>query len=799
MLRNHFKIAYRNLKRLKFYSTINLLGLALGLTVGALILMFVSDELSFDRFQKNGHRIYKIATKSGDGSIMETNAWPIAHFMKEQYPEIESTIYARSASSSMMVNYEGKRYEHDIHYASEAFFDLFSFELIEGNPSTALKEPFSIVITKDIREKYFGSDLVLGKSITLRDSLTFKITGVIDEVPKTSHIQFEMLASFKSYENLVSWFSYIEGWGNFNVKNYVLVKEGTDRAALQEKVKHMYLEHVGDWLKEMGREFYVELIPFNEVYLESDVYNSFGPKGSLTKMYLVLSIAIFVILLACINFINLSTARAVYRAKEVGMRKIVGCSRTRLFWQFMVEAIVLTVIAFLSVGLLVELALPTFNELLGKSYHLTDFFTPIVTGGMILLILIVAFLAGFYPAWVLSGYNPKDVLKVRLDGGKKGVNLRRSLVVFQFVISGGLVLATLLVLDQLHFMTNQHLGFEKEQVLIMDATRVPNNAGHEAFKNNMRSLSQVETVSFANAIPGRPGWQGQWAYPEGRNDEGPVTTEYMAIDEQYIDALGLEIIAGRNFNLDMKAELQEGLIINETTVKEMGWLSPENAIGKEITSPSNRPAGKVIAVVKDYHGLGLQEEIWPKAMDYASHEYGRYYMVRFTTDNTTELLKYSEKFWSENFGDYAFEYFFLDDDFDRQYRAEQKLAKIFVIFAIMSIIIAGIGLLGLVSFMVAKKTKEIGIRKVLGASVMNIARLLSKEYMVLVVLANLITIPLVWLVGNNWLNNFAYHTQIDPTIFMITLGGTIMIALMTVSFQAVKAAMKNPTEALRDD
>ncbi len=799
MLRSHFKIAYRNLKRLKFYSSINLLGLAIGLTVGALILMFVTEELSFDKFQKNGDRLYKITTRSAEGELMETNAWPVAHIMQTQFPEVESAIYARSAPSSMMVNYEGNRYEHDMHYVTEDFFKLFSFNLIEGNPNTALKDAYSIVITKDIRDQYFGSELVVGKSLMIQDSLEFKITGVVDGVPETSHIQFEMLASFKTYENLIPWFSYSEGWGNFNVKNYVLLDEGADGDALAKKVENMYMDNVGEWLQEMGREFYVELIPFDEVYLKADVYNSFGPNGSIAQVRLVMAIAIIVILLACINFINLSTARAVYRAKEVGMRKIVGCSRVKLFWQFMIEAFILTSIAFLSVGLLVELSLPTFNDLLGKAFHITDFLTPTVIVGMIFLIMLVTLLAGFYPAWVLSGYHPKDVLKVKLDGGKKGVNLRRGLVVFQFMISGGLVLATLLVLDQLEFMANQPLGFAKEQVLILDATRVPKSAGHDVFKNNMRSLSQVETVSFANAIPGRPGWQGQWAYPEGNTEAEPVTTEYMAIDEHYINALGLELIAGKNFNLDFKSELKNGLIINETTVKEMGWLSPEAAIGKEITSPSDHPAGEVIGVVKDYHGLGLQDEIWPKAMDFNSDEVGRYYIVRFSTENTAALISSTEKYWIENFGDYTFEYFFLDDDFDRQYRSEQKLAKIFVIFSIMSVMIAGIGLLGLVSFMVARKTKEIGIRKVLGASVANITKLLSREYILLVVLANLIIVPMVWMIGNNWLDNFAYHTQIDPTMFVITLMGTLLLAMLTVSFQAIKAAMKNPTEALRDD
>jgi len=606
-----------------------------------------------------------------------------------------------------------------------------------------------------------------------------------------------MLASFATYEKLSGWFSYSEGWGNFNVRNYMLLKEGFNIKDIKEKASGIYMDNVGDWLKEMGMEFYVNFIPLNEVYLKSDMPNGFGPKSSIEQVYLVSAIAIFVILLACINFVNLTTARSVYRAKEVGIRKIVGSTRSALFWQFMSEAFILTLIAFSSVAILVDFTLPFFNKLMGKTYELQSLFNSNVLLGLFILIVIVSILAGFYPAMVLSGYKPAEVLKGRMQSSAKGVRLRRWLVVFQFSISGGLVLATLVVLNQLDYMRNQDLGFDKEQILVMDATRVPGSASHDAFKNSLKSLSGVENVSFTNALPGRPGWQGQWAYPETIEEENQIDTEYMAIDENYISTLGLELIAGTNFDLNNKTELEDGLIINETTVREMGWQTPENAIGKKIVSPSQRPAGIVIGVVKDYHGLGLQNHIWAKVMDYSSQDYGRYYAVRFSTGQTSNLISNAKYLWGENLGDYQFEYFFLDQDFNRQYQSEERLMQVFIIFALLTIVIAGVGLLGLISFIVLSRIKEIGIRRVLGANASSIARLLSKEFVMLVIIANLITFPMVWYFGNKWLNDFAYHLDINPVIFLITLFITLFMAIATVIVQTIKAGRMNPVDVLK--
>ncbi len=800
MVKNYIKIAYRNLIRFKFYTFINLLGLALGLTVGILILIYIIDETGYDKFQSNGDRIYKVMTHNSEGMVMETCAWPVGQKLKEDYPEVEAVVYARKGSSTLMLTHEGKRYSHNLHFVSAPFFEIFTFPLLEGNANSALYKPFSIVITETVKQRYFGNQLALGKTLLLRDTLEFTITGVVADVPEQSHIQFEMLASFASLETLEG-FSYTDGWGNFNVRNYIMLNEKAAISDLQQKAAGMYMDskNEGDRFRELGMNISVQFLPFSDIYLKSEAHNGFGPKGSLERIYLVSAIAIFVLLLACINFINLTTARSVYRAKEVGIRKIVGSTRKALLWQFMSESFLLTIAAAFIGAILIDFALPFFNQLMGKNYDLGILFQPLTLMAALTLAFLVSILAGYYPAWVLSGYKSIEVLKGRMQSSAKGVKLRQSLVVFQFFISSGLVLATLVVLNQLDYMRNQQLGFAKEQILVLDATRVTGNAPHEAFKNELKKLNGIEEVSFTNALPGRPGWDGQWAYPEVIKEENLVITEYMAVDENYLHALGLELIAGRNFDLNNAAELDEGVVINETTVKAMGWQTPENAIGKRIVSPSRHPEGTVIGVVKDYHGQGLQNKIMPKVMDFNSTAYGRYYAVRFNTANISEILKNTELLWSKMLGDFAFEYSFLDQDFDKQYQSEERLMAVFVIFAVLTVIIASIGLLGLVSFMVVSRTKEIGIRKVLGANVMAITGLLTKEFVVLVVIANIIAIPMVWYFGESWLANFAYHGAINPIIFIVTMVVTVAMALITVGLQTFKAATQNPIETLRNE
>ncbi|MEP1033018.1 FtsX-like permease family protein [Ekhidna sp.] len=787
------RLAFRNLIKFKTHSAINLIGLSIGLAFGSLILLYVLDETSFDNFHTKGNRIYKVVTSSPQGG-METNAHPVGYQLRTKFPEVESVLYTRWADPSFKLNHKDKRYEHKIFYASEEFFHIFSFPLKSGNPETALKDPYTIVITESIENTYFDGS-ALGQTLTLRDSIDFKVTGVVRDLPKNSHIQFEMLMSFSTFPNF-RYFNYSEGWGNFDIRNYLLLKKGEDPKKFQTKIANIYNENIGEWLEEMGVEFSTKLIPLNEIYLGERFWNGFGPNGSKKRVKTVSIIAIFLIILASINYINLSTARSANRSKEVAMKKIVGSSRKGIIAQFMTESSLLTLIAFGFAVILIFSILPFFNDLMLKNYDLSSFFNFKFFLGVLTLLVLVSFLSGYYPAMVISRLKPLNALNGNLNKTYQGLSLRKMLITIQFFISSSLVLATILVISQINFMRNQELGFEKEQLLIVDATDVPRNGAREVLKNNLKNLPGIKVLTHTNALPGRPGWQGQWAYP-GKQEGQQVDTEYMAIDENYVDALGLKLIAGKNFELSRPSELRDGLIINESCVLAMGWKSAEDAIGKLIVSPSKTPEGTVIGVVKDYHGLGLQDKIWPKAMDFASDQYGRYYAIKYDATQTYDLIKAIEKAWDESFKSYQLEYFFLDEDFDRQYREENQLAKVLSIFAVMVIIVSAIGLMGLISFVALSRTKEVGIRKTMGASIPQVILILSKEFMYLVFLGNILAIPLIYYYGNEWLNDFAYHTSIDPLIFIITAVITSVIAFLTVGFQTYKTAKMNPVNALR--
>ncbi|MBS1681474.1 MAG: ABC transporter permease [Bacteroidetes bacterium] len=807
MIRNYFKITLRTLSKFKGYATINLLGLALGLASGILILIYVLDEISYDKFHTKADRIYRVGTdmtdiKSGqaNGSI-ETNGWPIGMLLEKDFPEVEKQVYIANASN-LQVNHEGKRFDERIFYAGKDFFEIFTFPMLKGNSSTALSRPNCIVITELLEKKYFNGQDALGKTLTLADTLVFEVTGVMKDIPQQSHMQFGMLISFATYESN-SWFSYNDGWGNINVRNYILFKEGVDKANFFAKARNIYMDHVKAELDNWGMHMFLGFEPLQDIYLKTKRGNGMGPLGSIDRIYMVSGIAAFVILLACINFVNLATARSVYRAKEVGLRKVVGSTRQSLINQFLSESFLLTLFSFAIALALIGLLLPLFNQLLDKSYNLSQLTNPLSVAGMLLLVVSIALLSGYYPALVLSSMKPSEVLKGNMTTSSRGVQLRRVLVVFQFMISASLIISTLVVIDQLDYMQNRDLGFSGKQVLILDADRVTDRGGNGSetnatFKNEIKNLASVESVTFTNAVPGRPGWVGQWAFPADRPNEGSIGTEYMAIDEDYINTLGLKIIAGRNFELERPSDIDDGLIINEMCAQKMGWGTAEKAIGRKIDSPSKHPAGTVIGVVKDYHEFGLQKKIYPMAMDYNPSR-ARYYAIRFHTTGTANLLTNLEKLWKKNYSGYDLNYFFLDQNFAKQYQAEQKLAKVFTAFSVVTIIIAVIGLVGLVSFMITSKTKEIGVRKILGANVLSIAQLLSKEFLGLVLLANIIACPLAWYATHQWLDTFAYRTTVGIGVFVATLLVALLITIVAISFQTIKAALTNPVESLRNE
>jgi len=801
MLQNYIKIALRNLLRFKGFAFINLLGLSLGLAAGILIMMFVIDEFSYDKFHTKRDRIYRVLTQfytpetgAGDGGS-EGNGWPVGDILRREFPEVESVVYMKGGSY-LLVNHDDKRIRQSVQFASPEFLTMFTFPLVRGDASTALDDPYSIVITENMEKKFFPGSDALGKTLTLADTLHFVVTGVMKNIPSNSHIQLDMVASFVTYQKLTG-FSYDDGWGNINARNYILLKEGTDVKAFAAKAAGIYTERAPEMLKDWGVRSNVLFEPMNDIYLRSRGSNSIGPLGSIDRVYLVSGIAVFVIILACINFVNLSTARSVYRAKEVGLRKVSGSSRKGLIRQFLTESFVLTAISFILAILFTWLFLPSFNELMQKNYSLFSFLNISVAGGMFLLLILIACLAGFYPALVMSSMNPVEVLKGKVQTSSRGVQLRRTLVIFQFTISSVLATGTLIVLDQLDFMQKQKLGFDKDNIIVVNASRAKPSSeqGHETFKNQIRDLAIVNGVTFTNALPGVPGWDGQVAYPEGRAGGDAVTVQYMAVDADYVPTVGLEVINGRNFDALRDGDLKDGLVINETAAGLMGW-SVSEAVGKKIESPSGYPAGEVIGVVKDYHHAGLQQKIGPLVMD-ANPAASYLYAIKYKAADTKQLIDQLSGLWKTNFPGYDFNYFFLDDTFNEQYTSEEKLARVFALFAMITVTIAAIGLLGLVSFMVIARTKEIGVRKVLGAGVPNIVRILSKEFVILVTVANLVAMPVAWYFASEWLTKFAFRMAINPMLFVWTLLAAIGLTLLTVGYQTVKAALMNPVKSLR--
>lgn len=587
------------------------------------------------------------------------------------------------------------------------------------------------------------------------------------------------------------------GWGNINMSNYLILREGTDAEAFKAKAKSVYMDHVGEMMRSWGAEAFIYFEPMKDIYLRSEAGNSLGTLGSIDRVYMVSGICLFTILLACINFINLSTARSVDRFKEVGLRKVVGSSRMALITQFMIEAFVMTVFGLLIAIFLSSTMMPVFNELVNKTYKLDSLLKPEIIFGILALLIFISLFAGYYPSLHLSGLQPIKILKGKFNPGSTGLNMRKALVVFQFFISVSLALGTLVVLNQLDFMQEKELGFAKNEILVVDASKLSKNR-IESLKNELNNISGIQSVTYSNGIPGRPGWVGQIAYPDGREAENPASVEYLSVDEDYLNTLELDIVAGRFFDPERETDRTDGLVLNEKAVRLFGWESPEEALGQKIVSPSTTPQGTVIGVVKDYHQLGLQQAIHGIAMDWAP-DYSYWLSIRFEPSQTTTILENLNQKWINDFTGMDFKYFFLNEDFERLYQAELRMSKMFRLFAGLTLLISLIGLLGLVSFMIESRSKEMSIRKVLGAGVPQIVYILSREFMVLVILASVLAVPVSLYFGKEWLQNFAYRAPIDLGNFLAVVLMALLVTLTVVGMQALRAAFRNTVNGLRSE
>ncbi len=805
MIKNYFKIAWRNLWRNKAFSFINIFGLSIGIATCLVIMLFVQDELSYDRYNKKADQIVRVifrASINGE-KINEANVMPpVAQTLLADYPEVQQATRVRSGGLPL-VTYDNKTFkENGFVFADSNFFQVFTLPFLKGNAATALTQPNTLVISEATSEKYFGKNDPLGKVLSFNGS-PLKITGVFKKIPPNSHFDFNLIASMATLPE-----SREPSWMSSNFFTYLVLPEGYGYKKLETKLPEVVAKYMGPQIQQAFGMSYAEfrkkgndvglfLQPLTDIHLHSDFSNDFKPASDIRYIYIFGAIALFMLIIACINFMNLSTASASKRYREVGIRKVLGSLKRELIRQFLFESILLTFIALLFAIVLVNLALPVFNQLSGKELNLHFKNITFLIFGLCGFGLIVGALAGSYPAFFLSSFKPVTVLKGKFATGKKSIGLRSGLVVFQFCISVFLIIATTVVFQQLKYIQNTKLGFNKDQVLVLHDTW--NLGKNEAIlQQELLQDSRVVNASVSGYVPVGPSYgNNNMIYTEDNSAQLVKTLKYH-VDEQYIPTLGMQIVAGRNFSKDFSTDTT-ATIINETAAKTFGW--GDKALGKTVTGFKNNNGEKItyriIGIVKDFHFKSLHDRISPLMMVLGDNSGS--IIAKVKTKDIAGLLTSVKKEWSQFSNAALFSYSFMNDDFEATYRAEEKLSMILGIFAGLTIFIACLGLFGLVTFTAEKRTKEIGIRKVLGATVPNVVGLLSKDFLKLVFIANIISWPLAWWTMNKWLQDFAYRITISWWVFFLAGFAALLIALITVSFQAIKAAIANPVKSLRSE
>jgi putative ABC transport system permease protein len=803
MITNFFKTAWRNIRKNKLFSFINILGLSLGIATCFIIMLYVQDELSYDRFNKNADNIVRVIFKAdiSGGKINESVTMaPVAATMKRDFPEVEDATRILN-DGTPKINYGNKSFNDDrFAYVDPNFFSIFTLPMIDGDPKTVLAQPNTVVITQTTAKKYFGDSNALGKTIALADvSNPYKVTGVIKDIPANSHFHFDMFASMLGRPDATS-----DSWMGGGFHTYLLLKPGTDLKKMEARFPAMVKKYMGPQIQQAmglsleqfitkGNSLGFTLQRLTDIHLHSDTSNEFEPGGNATYVYIFAGVALFMLIVACINFVNLSTAGASKRAKEVGIRKVAGSGKFQLVRQFLYESLLITLFALIVAFVIVELALPAFNAISGKdlSFNVKPILAFTALG------LLVGLLAGIYPAFYLSSFKPIAVLKGKLTSGRKSFGLRSSLVVFQFFISVALIIGTIVVYRQMKFMQDKDLGYNKNQLLT-----IPNSyalgINEQAFEEQMLQDPRIVDATMSYYRPAGPtNYNNSLAYPQG-NDHLIVDGVEYHVDEQYIPTMGMKMITGRNFSKQFPTD-STGIILNETAATAFGW-NDQTAVGKTIIRQNSDRGTNipfhVIGVVKNFNFKSLHEAISPL---YMVLESDGGLIFRFKTTDVAGLLATMKKNWDAYKTGEPFTYSFMDDLFDKTYSAEQKTGTILNIFSILTIFVACLGLFGLVTYTSEQRTKEIGIRKVLGASVTQVTQMLSKEFLRLVLIASLIAFPLAWWGMHKWLQSFAYRVNISWWVFTIAGVTALLIALLTVSFQAIKAAMANPVKSLRTE
>jgi len=792
MFRNYFITSMRALLRNKGFSAINIVGLAVGFATFSLISFYVYNELTFDRHHQNADRIFRIVENlrtENEELFQSTSSPPMGPRFLKDFPEVEN--YVRFQQWSLLAQRNDVTgYERDSYIADSTLFDVFSFKLLQGDKKTALREPFSIVLTESMAKKYFGDEDPVGQTLKM-DYDNYKVTGVMEDVPENSHFRFSNLISFSTWSRNNKdaedrqWF-----WNGFHT--YVLMRDAESADKVRAKMKDFLARNI-----EKGGMYYddLPLQPLTSIYMAPPRSWENGTRGSMNNVYILSIIAVFIFLIACFNYINLATARASRRLKEVGLRKSLGALRRMLVAQFLGESLIVTFMASLIAVLLAWIALPAFRTLVESPLSFSILPDPwMVAGAAMALILFVGVLAGAYPAFIISGFQPLQIFRPSARGMFGHHNFRKVLVGIQFVISITLVAGTMLVYDQLEMVRSQDLGFDKNGVLVVPTngdTAIVNYL--DAVKNELRQVAGVTDVAGSSTIPGQSA-NNQFTEIEMTDGKmSPTNINYIFVDHDYLTTYDIKLVAGRNFRRDVKADDTTAYLINETAVKDFGW-TPEEAIGKKI---QGRYLGKIIGVIKDFNYRSLHSKVEPLML--ALTKYVGRMSIRIETDNVPATVAHVQEKWKELIPYLPFDYSFLDVEFDRQYKADQQLGKVVGVFTGLAIFIGCLGLLGLTSFVVERRTKEIGIRKVLGASVSSVVMLITREFIWLIGIALVVATPLTWYLIERWEQNFTLQAVINPLRFVMAGFAVMGVAWLSISFLSLRAASANPTKALRTE
>ncbi len=807
MLKNYITVSIRNLRKNKFFSLINVTGLSAGIASCILILLYVQNELSYDSFHENADRIYRIANTiempGQPNAEMATTPHVVGPMFKDEFPEVVNYTRFSGYRSRRVVRYEDNVYnEGRFLFADSSLFNVFSFELVSGDERTALTAPNSVVISMEIAEKYFGDEEPLGKVLTVHSSDQFTVTGVIRNLPQNSYIRPDFIGSYSTLGLTTTGNTAMDLLSNMSYQTFCLLQNEEAEEPLRGKLSEFVARNMAPILDPLGASYEYHLQPLLDIHLYSDYQYELEATSDISYVYLFTGIGVLILMIACLNYMNLSTARSAKRAKEVGMRKVVGARRQHLIWQFFGESFVVVVISVIAGLLIVYIALPQFNSIAQKQLTLSFLSNPALLAGTAGLLLLITFIGGSYPALFLSAFRPVQVIKGVLQKGTKGSLIRIVLVSFQFTVTIALIAGTLIVYKQLDYLQNKRLGYSKDQIIWIRLRNSETRQNYEMVKERLLQHPEIIKTAASGNLP-----LGQSSdtihHPGGKPENFVIHTTIHLVDEDFIDLYEMDIVKGRSFSKQFRTDRELGAIVNETAVKMYGW--DDNPVGKDLeyyTGINSKNSKKVIGVVRDYHFRSLHEPISPLVM-YMSMNFGgedlRFNLIsaKINSDNIPEIITYMENLWNEIDQEYPLEYGFVDDRYDSLYRSEERLGSLFSLFTAFAIMIGCLGLLGLASYTSEQRTKEIGIRKSLGATTPGIVNLLIREFIKLVIAANVVAWPLCYFLMKNWLQNFAYRTDMGIWIFVLSAVLALLVGLLTISYQSIKAALCNPVNSLR--